>query len=63
MVFASPCGMQLGGRSARPRLNEEDGKTVRDLTSMFVTVSGCRRCGLNWYLFVCQSVNTIKWFM
>lgn len=48
--FASPCGIQLGGRRARERLNEEEGKTVRDFTRMLVTVSGWRRCGLNWYL-------------
>lgn len=48
--LASPKGMLLGGNRARAREKEEEGKTVRDLTRIFVTVSGCKRCGLNWYL-------------
>lgn len=39
-----------GGRRARQREKTGEGKMVRALTRMFVTVSGCSRCGLNWYL-------------
>jgi hypothetical protein len=42
--------MVEGGRRARHREKTGEGKMVRALTRMFVTVSGCRRCGLNWYL-------------
>jgi hypothetical protein len=43
-------GMVEGGRRERQRLKAGEGKTVRALTRMLVTVSGWRRCGLNWYL-------------
>jgi hypothetical protein len=39
-----------GGRRERQRLNAGEGKTVSALTRTLVTVSGWRRCGLNWYL-------------
>ena len=39
-----------GGRRARQREKIGEGKMVSALTRTFVTVSGCRRCGLNWYL-------------
>ena len=39
-----------GGRSERAREKAGDGKIVRALTRMLVTVSGWRRWGLNWYL-------------
>ncbi len=39
-----------GGRRERPRLKSGEGKTVRDLTRMFVVVSSRVRWGLNWYL-------------
>jgi hypothetical protein len=42
--------MVEGGRRARQREKTGEGKMVRALTRTFVTVSGCRRCGLNWYL-------------
>ena len=43
-------GIVEGGRRAR------EGNTVNAFTRMFVTVSGCVRCGLNWYLEPCQSL-------
>lgn len=42
-----PNGMLEGGRSASASEKAGDGNTVKDLTRMLVTVSGCRRCGLN----------------
>ena len=49
-VFPGWYGIVEGGRRLRHREKAGDGKTVRALTRMLVTVSGCRSCGLNWYL-------------
>ena len=53
-VFPGWYGMVEGGRRPRHREKAGEGKTVKALTRMLVTVSGCRSCGLNWYL-VCKS--------
>ena len=45
-----PKGIVEGGRRARAREKAGEGKTVRDLTRIFVIVSGWMRWGLNWYL-------------
>ena len=49
-VFELWYGMVEGGRRARQREKTGEGKMVSAFTRMLVTVSGCRRCGLNWYL-------------
>ena len=49
-VMSEPKGMNEGGRRDRHSEKAGAGKTVRALTRTFVTVSGCSRCGLNWYL-------------
>ena len=49
-------GIVEGGRRARERGKADEGNTVNAFTRMFVTVSGCVRCGLNWYLEPCQSL-------
>ena len=43
-------GIVEGGRRASESEKAGEGKTVRALTRMLVTVSGWSRCGLNWYL-------------
>lgn len=55
-------GWVCGGRRARAREKAGEGKMVRDLQRMFVVVSGCRRCGLNWYLVVVRvlSVRSVR---
>src|SRR5947209_18387220 len=58
--------MVEGGRRARQSEKTGEGKIVSAFTRMLVTVSGCRRCGLNWYL-IRQGVSQItmngKWFV
>ena len=42
-----PNGTLAGGRRASANEKAGEGNVVRDLTRIFVTVSGCVRCGLN----------------
>jgi hypothetical protein len=46
-VLPGEYGMVEGGSKASESENAGEGKTVRALTRMLVTVSGCSNCGLN----------------